>query len=371
MTTPLAGSESLMRRIAILITTLALTMSGLAIVPAQAKSKATKPSAPTVSALSSSTPKKGKVNVTITITLPASDGGSKITGSKVTAGGKSCTIAKTKTSCTIKSIKNGKSLNVTAKSKNKKGFGPASTSVTYTAGAIAWPTTPVATVVADTSVSAGPAPVAAPAPLTCATGGTCALGDTGPGGGNIFYVATGTFSCGLNLASTCRYLEAAPSGWNNNGVAADDPFNAWATGSINIVTTVSGSDGIAIGTGYQNSVDIANQANNVAASSAAVAARAYTGGSKSDWFLPSKDELNQMCKWANAVAWTSDATACTEGTLNLGTGSGLGAAGFVAQWYWSSSEVSNEIARMQYFPNGNNNNELKSLLGHVRPVRAF
>ncbi len=69
-----------MRRIAILITTLALTMSGLAIVPAQAKAKVTKPSAPTVSALSSSAPKKGKVNVTITITLPVSDGGSKITG---------------------------------------------------------------------------------------------------------------------------------------------------------------------------------------------------------------------------------------------------------------------------------------------------
>ena len=358
-----------MRRIAILITTLALAMSGLAIVPAQAKAKVTKPSAPTVSALSSSAPKKGKVNVTITITLPASDGGSKITGSKVTAGGKSCTIAKTKTSCTIKSIKNGKALNVTAKSKNKKGFSSASTSVAYTAGASAWPTTPVANVVADTPAASSP--VAGPAPLTCATGGTCALGDTGPGGGNIFYVATGTFSCGLNLASTCRYLEAAPSGWNNNGVAADDPFNAWATGSNNIVSTVSGSDGIAIGTGYQNSVDIANQANNVAASSAAVAARAYTGGSKSDWFLPSKDELNQMCKWANAVPWNSNATICTGGTLNLGSGAGLGAAGFVAQWYWSSSEESNEYALSQYFPNGLQYPGEKDVYVYVRPVRAF
>ena len=50
----------------------------------------------------------------VNVTLPISDGGSKITGSKVAAGGKSCTIKKTKTSCTIKGIKSGKSLNVVA-----------------------------------------------------------------------------------------------------------------------------------------------------------------------------------------------------------------------------------------------------------------
>jgi hypothetical protein len=46
---------------------------------------------------------------------------------------------------------------VTAKSKNKKGFSPASTSVAYTAGASAWPTTPVATVVADAPAASTPA----------------------------------------------------------------------------------------------------------------------------------------------------------------------------------------------------------------------
>jgi hypothetical protein len=111
----------------------------LALAPAaQAKPKIVKPSAPSIAAISSSVPKKGKVNVTVTISLPASNGGSTITGSKVSAGGKSCTIKKLKTSCTIKGIKNGKSLSVTASSKNKKGFGSKSTRVSYRAGGTAY-----------------------------------------------------------------------------------------------------------------------------------------------------------------------------------------------------------------------------------------
>ena len=175
-----------MRRFTVLITTLAVTMSGLVISSAQAdaglglslafaptaqaKAKVTKPSAPTIAAISSSAVKKGKVNVKVTITLPASNGGSKITGSKVTAGGKSCTIEKTKTSCTIKSIKNGKSLSVYANSKNIKGFSAKSARVTYAAGASPWSTSPAAPAapavspVADAPAAAAPAPAAVTSP---------------------------------------------------------------------------------------------------------------------------------------------------------------------------------------------------------------
>lgn len=108
----------------------------LAIAPsAQAKTAITKPTAPTIASVASSVAKKGKVNVTVTISLPTSDGGSKITGSKVTAGGKSCTMKKLKTSCTIKGLKSGKTLSVKASSKNKKGFGVKSAPVGYVAGA--------------------------------------------------------------------------------------------------------------------------------------------------------------------------------------------------------------------------------------------
>jgi hypothetical protein len=202
---------------------------------------------------------------------------------------------------------------------------------------------------------------------------TCQVGDTGPGGGIIFYVAPAFFTqvgaSGSMCTTNCKYLEAAQSGWANGGVALDDPTRSWATNAnANQVTLVSGADGTAIGTGYQNSVDIANQSGNVAPSSAAVAARGYTGGAKSDWHLPSRDELNQMCKWARGVAWTSDATACTGGSLNTG----IGAAGFVSNYYWSSSELNASNALVRGFSAGGEGNNVKGTTTYnVRPVRAF
>ena len=414
------------------MTTFALTMSGLVFSPAQAK--VTKPSAPTVSAVSSSTPKKGKVNVTVTITLPTSNGGSKITGSRVTAGGKSCTIAKTKTSCTIKSIKNGKALKISAKSKNKKGFSSGSASVAYKAGSGSWPTTPTATVVADAPATSSPvatdttisvaaiagvtAPVRGATPVTTTTAGTgytgtvswsgspatfarattytatitltpisgytltgvtanfftvagatthtnsansgvitavfpattstYAVGDTGPGGGIVYYVDSAGFSCGADLASTCNYLEAAPT---TGASAWTDVQRSWSTGTTNQGATVANATGTAIGTGYKNSVAIVAQSGNVAATSAAVEARAYRGPNNlSDWFLPSKDELHQLYLRQTDVG---------------------GFSGF--RYFWSSSQYTLQGYRAfdQLFSGGTSGEESKSREEYVRPVRAF
>jgi hypothetical protein len=188
------------------------------------------------------------------------------------------------------------------------------------------------------------------------------VGQTGPGGGTVFYVATTSFNCGPTLAATCTYLEAAPSGWNTGA----DPNLSWATdANSNRTNTVPAPGAIqtAIGTGYQNSDAIVAQTGNVAVSSAAVAARAYRGNSLSDWYLTSKDELNQMCKWARGQAWTSDATVCTsDGKL---------AAGFVQQKYWSSSETIASAAWVQHFGTLFQADEFKTSAFYVRPVRAF
>jgi hypothetical protein len=196
------------------------------------------------------------------------------------------------------------------------------------------------------------------------------VGQTGPGGGKVFYVAATAFSCGPTLAATCTYLEAAPSGWNT----VEDPTLSWATNAnSNQTTTVPAPGAIqtAIGTGYQNSNTIVAQTGNVAGSSAAVAARAYGGNGLTDWYLPSKDELNQMCKWQRGVAWTSDATVCTGGSLNSAT-NGASSAGFVEGDYWSSSENDASSAWYQIFLGGFQLNDgLKSYAGYVRPVRAF
>jgi hypothetical protein len=195
------------------------------------------------------------------------------------------------------------------------------------------------------------------------------VNSTGPGGGKIFYVASTPFACGPTRAVTCTYLEAAPSGWRNGGTPENDPTITWATNvNSNQRTAVTGADQTAIGSGYQNSIDIVNQAGNVAATSAAVAARNYTGGSKTDWYLPSRDELLQMCKWARGQAWESDATTCSvEGSINTGA-----AAGFVENTpYWSSSEFSFSEAWAQYLV-ADSQQELNKDDGlHVRPIRAF
>ena len=206
---------------------------------------------------------------------------------------------------------------------------------------------------------------------TCATGGVCALGDTGPGGGKVFYVhASGTFNCGVAFTSTCRYLEVAPSGWNTGA----DPTKLWAVtaNQISDVGSITNdpsayNDARGIGLGYKNSIAIVNQGNDT--TTAAGAARAYAGGSKSDWYLPTTAELNLLCQWARNVV-QSVTTACLGGSLNTGTGA---SGGFLGYYYWSSSEHAASNAFLQDFrtftPNQSSPNKYNWT--HVRPVRAF
>ena len=204
---------------------------------------------------------------------------------------------------------------------------------------------------------------------TCATGGACIVGDTGPGGGKVFYVhASGTFNCGVAFTSTCKYLEVAPSGWNTGA----DPTKLWAvvahqSSDITTITNNSSAynNALGIGLGYKNSVAIVDQGNGT--TTAAGAARAYAGGSKSDWYLPTTAELNLLCQWARNVV-QSVTTACTGGSLNTGTGA---SGGFSSYYYWSSSEHAATVAFFQDFSNGSQSTPYKFNQTHVRPVRAF
>ena len=181
--------------------------------------------------------------------------------------------------------------------------------------------------------------------LTCAQGGACIVGNTGPGGGKVFYVQAGggTFTCGATLASTCKYLEAAPTTGTN---AWTDAFYAWS-GNTTVLIGVT-AQGTAVGSGYKNTVAMVTQsAGGNTASRAGTIARAYGGPNNlSDWYLPSKDELNQLY-------------------LNKTT------VGFSPDYYWSSSEGAVDGAWGRNFLNGNQGNGAKSNPYYVRPVRAF
>ena len=191
------------------------------------------------------------------------------------------------------------------------------------------------------------------------------VGDRGPGGGIIFYYSPIAFTeTGTTCDSSCHYLEAAPTSGTNGWT---DATYAWS-GNVNVAI---GTSGTAIGTGYANTLAIVQQADGgTAADKAGTKSRAYGGPNNlTDWFLPSKDELNQMCKWARGVAWISDATVCTGGAINTGSG----ASGFVEDFYWSSSEFDASNAWVQgltrLWVQGFSTKNSGGF--YVRPIRVF
>ena len=108
---------------------------------------------------------------------------------------------------------------------------------------------------------------------------------------------------------------------------------------------VTGADGTAIGTGNQNTIDI--EAGCTTAGIAADICANLTLGGYSDWFLPSKDELNEM--YLNKAA----------------------IGGFPYTHYWSSTESDFGNAWFQNFDYGGQGNNLKYVTYSVRAVRAF
>ena len=227
-----------------------------------------------------------------------------------------------------------------------------------------------------------------PTGLTAVTSSTLtityAIGDTGPGGGIIFYYLAGGFNCGAGFTSTgsptggaCHYLEVAQETWSGGSA---DPTKVWAVtakAGSNVAgiaddSPVAYNNPLAIGLGYKNSDLIVTQNGSVYNAStnnyAAGAARAYTGGSKSDWYLPTTAELNLLCQWARNVTQVVT-TACTGGTLNSGTGAS--SVAFVAYLYWSSSELNGDYAWYQSFDNGVQGYPQKISEFTVRPVRSF
>lgn len=136
--------------------------------------------------------------------------------------------------------------------------------------------------------------------ITVEENGTYALCDIGPAGGYIFY-DKGSYSDGW------RYLEAAP-------VSTE-----WAEKQWGSFGTLIGGTGKGIGTGQSNTTIIVTWLNSHGETDcAAQLCDALVYGGYSDWFLPSKDELNLV--FTNLKVY--------------------GVGGFDDDYYWSSSESS-------------------------------
>jgi hypothetical protein len=218
---------------------------------------------------------------------------------------------------------------------------------------------------------------------TCAQGGPCIVGDRGPGGGIVFYASASNFtSAGSTCDTTCKYLEVAPSTWRS-GTVADDSFYIWSTDTTTLTVqnkSTASSEGFnsneklnwKIGQGFYNTsvMKVAG-----ATSPAQAAVLAYAGNSTAgQWFIPSMNELNELCKYVRGQSTGNPKVACVigSGTFKSTANAGTDLGGFVVTDYWSSSEHPLNFVWAQSF--GGNYQGLSSKDNtsySTRPVRAF
>ena len=184
--------------------------------------------------------------------------------------------------------------------------------------------------VAAIGIGSAPAQAHAPVKKSCAQGGACAIGGKGPGGGIVFYDAGSTRTWG-------RYLEAAPVGWSGDPA---DPRVPWCDDGRQVLI---GRTKAGIGTGAVNTRRMVATCH----SGAANTARAYRGGGKSNWYLPSKGELNALYRNRAVVGGCPD-YGC-----------------------WSSTEADAGYAWFQDFSSGLQLGGKKDFADGVRPIRAF
>lgn len=217
---------------------------------------------------------------------------------------------------------------------------PPSTSTTVSSTTTVAPTATTVLAATATTIAATTTTTVAATTTTTAVITAYNVGDTGPGGGRIFYKD-------LTRALGSQYFEAACVGWSDGtcgGSDSRDPEVEWGC----YETLLDGAMGTAIGTGKQNTADIL--AGCVATGIAARLADNLVLGGKTDWYLPSKDELNQM--------------NIQKATIG----------GFTDDYWWSSSQIYATKAWQQYFDgmNAQTADDKNNDSGYyLRPIRSF
>jgi len=229
--------------------------------------------------------------------------------------------------------------------------------------------------------------------ISCADGGECYVGDRGPGGGIVFYVAASNFtSSGSSCNTSCRYLEVAPSTWRSGSVANDLTY-VWSnlqfpwTGQDTVTVSTQGLISNRVRPGYAterlnwmigegfNNTRLMKVAGATSAAQAAVLAYGGAGSlTTGQWFIPSANELNELCKYARGQETGDTTVACdSSGTIKSTENAGTDLGGFLLAYYWSSTESNEEDASVVYqtLNGGRQSSQSKAAAITVRPIRAF
>jgi hypothetical protein len=194
-----------------------------------------------------------------------------------------------------------------------------------------------------------------PASTTTSTPIEYRLGQSGPGGGTIFHIDK-------SRPIGSQYFEVACSGWKNNCDGSVDPDIEWRCYGIRLDT-----GWVSIGTGKRNTEKIM-----AGCSEEFMAARLvseYSRNGKTDWFLPSRDELNALCNWVFNESQSSNCNGNGSGSLVAVNG------GFFSGNYLSSSTAPQDnhyYSYHQHFGSGaQGNSYIRNIKGYVRPIRSF
>jgi hypothetical protein len=150
-----------------------------------------------------------------------------------------------------------------------------------------------------------------------------------------------TFGIGQNYGGGIIFYIDSTGHHGLISAASDVGYTTWGCSGLLIGATQSG-----IGTGQNNTTAIVNGCN-TAGIAASLCYELVLNGFD-DWFLPSKDELNQLYLNKDLIG------------------------GFVTYYsYWSSTETDANNAICQFFMNGNQIIGGKTFPLYIRPIRYF
>jgi len=179
-----------------------------------------------------------------------------------------------------------------------------------------------------------------------------AIGDTGPAGGIIFYVNANGFDLHVTEITTVTayYLEAAPvdeipSAWGKLGTLIP------GVASFNVTETPY-PDTIGCGNRDTDLIFYYNEHEGLTDTAVQIIKSNANYGGYTGWFLPSRDELNELYK--------------------LYVKKGKGSYGALnATGYFSSTECGFNGAWKQSFNSGDQDVTSKDLSMNIRAIRAF